>query len=579
MSPFTLHVHYLTGRCVATAYNDRDRAEWPPHPARVFSALAATWADSETPDPAERAALDWLAGLLPPSLVASAAARRQVVPYFVPVNDTKVLDPYDRQREKLAELEQAFAHAKDEYAQASLARDAKTTASLAKALDKFEKSVGAERKKLEKGLLENQAPNAPGKNSKEGLENAWALIPEHRGKQPRTFPSVTPDDPNVYLRWEAAAPDIATHKPALAALAARVVRIGHSASLVTCRVTDACPNPTWTPNASGEEVLRVTDREQMLRLEAAYARHREIEPRVLPCRFQRYAQQRNACVETTAMSSFADDWIVFRHASGKRLSQTCGVEIARAMRGALMSHGIQPPPELLSGHGHDGQPSQRPHLAIVPLPFVGSRYATGEILGVALVFPRDADETQRQIVLRSVGLWEQQRRRDEDDDLVDTPPLDLTLGRAGMLTLERIEWGVSPLKTLRPSTWCRASTSWVTATPIALDRNPGELRAQDPTKQQQAFEAAEQIIAAACERIGLPRPSNVQLHPSVPLVGVAKARAYPAFPADPNKMQRVKAHARIEFPVPVHGPVLLGAGRYHGLGLCFPMQSAGRAEP
>ena len=31
----------LTGRYAATAHNDRSRAEWPPHPARIFSALVA----------------------------------------------------------------------------------------------------------------------------------------------------------------------------------------------------------------------------------------------------------------------------------------------------------------------------------------------------------------------------------------------------------------------------------------------------------------------------------------------------------------------------------------------------------
>ena len=55
-----------------------------------------------------------------------------------------------------------------------------------------------------------------------------------------------------------------------------------------------------------------------------------------------------------------------------------------------------------------------------------------------------------------------------------------------------------------------------------------------------------------------------------------KARAYPAFPADPSKHQRVKVHARLEFPMPVAGPVLLGAGRYYGLGLCRPQPEEAR---
>ena len=37
-----IEVTFLTGRYVATAYNTRTESEWPPHPARLFSALAAT---------------------------------------------------------------------------------------------------------------------------------------------------------------------------------------------------------------------------------------------------------------------------------------------------------------------------------------------------------------------------------------------------------------------------------------------------------------------------------------------------------------------------------------------------------
>ena len=55
---FALAVEFLTGRYVATAFNDRERAEWPPHPARVFSALVAT--HFEEPEPPARAALEWL---------------------------------------------------------------------------------------------------------------------------------------------------------------------------------------------------------------------------------------------------------------------------------------------------------------------------------------------------------------------------------------------------------------------------------------------------------------------------------------------------------------------------------------
>ena len=37
----SIEVELLGKRYAATAHNDRGRAEWPPHPARFFSALVA----------------------------------------------------------------------------------------------------------------------------------------------------------------------------------------------------------------------------------------------------------------------------------------------------------------------------------------------------------------------------------------------------------------------------------------------------------------------------------------------------------------------------------------------------------
>ena len=86
-----IEVNFLTGRFVATCHNDRRQPEWPPHPARLFSALVAAWADTEAPDVAERAALEWLESQAPPGIAASEAVPRKVVSHFVPVNDAFVI--------------------------------------------------------------------------------------------------------------------------------------------------------------------------------------------------------------------------------------------------------------------------------------------------------------------------------------------------------------------------------------------------------------------------------------------------------------------------------------------------------
>ena len=50
---FAIAIELLAGRYTATRFNDRAEPEWPPHPARLFSAMVAAWADSDDPDPAE----------------------------------------------------------------------------------------------------------------------------------------------------------------------------------------------------------------------------------------------------------------------------------------------------------------------------------------------------------------------------------------------------------------------------------------------------------------------------------------------------------------------------------------------
>ncbi len=97
---FAIDVEYLLGRAVATDANQRDRAEWPPHPTRLFSALVDALADVAYDSPSDpalhakcEAALRWLEALPPPSIRASTGGDvsfRSVVRHFVPINDEMV---------------------------------------------------------------------------------------------------------------------------------------------------------------------------------------------------------------------------------------------------------------------------------------------------------------------------------------------------------------------------------------------------------------------------------------------------------------------------------------------------------
>ena len=87
---FGLGIRYLMGWAMAAADGaKKERAEWPPHPDRIFMALAAAWFETGQ-DVQEGNALHWLEELAPPGICASDRNVRTIATSFVPVNDTSV---------------------------------------------------------------------------------------------------------------------------------------------------------------------------------------------------------------------------------------------------------------------------------------------------------------------------------------------------------------------------------------------------------------------------------------------------------------------------------------------------------
>src|SRR5690606_1683906 len=238
-------------------------------------------------------------------------------------------------------------------------------------------------------------------------------------------------------------------------------------------------------------------------------------------------------------------------------------DIARALRATLMSHADQPPPAIISGHTPDGRPLSAPHLAFLWLADVGTRWASRAVLGVALVLPRDCPAEDRLAVLRALGRWE---------NAEEGRPLSLHLGRAGVLRIERIS-GDDPRITLAPAAWCGPARHWASVTPVALDENPGNLAADDPMKAARAADTARAIIERACQRIGLPAPAAIEVTQRSVLDGCPEARRFMPFPNKSGAIRRVCIHAEIIFEEEVEGPILLGAGRFQGLGLFRPVRA------
>ncbi|CAN5390649.1 hypothetical protein BH24GEM3_BH24GEM3_02470 [soil metagenome] len=526
-----LGIQYLNGFAVATEPDTHDRAEWPPHPARVFMALAAAHFQTGA-DPAEREALLWLEALdEAPRIRAGRHVERVPVTQYVPVND---------------------------------------------------KPGPA------KALLQS--------------------VPLTRERQPRTFARAFLEDELVYMAWTFAEPPEQV-RAALDGLCGKVTRIGHSSSLVQMWLVGddeiAAPDgeldderaTDWVPDGERATVyLRVAGPGTLAELErlfngnaidsyldkvlveveapdaktrkAASKALREAFPDGAPPRhrprlsvYRGYAP-RGMVQETPIMPGtvFSPHPLVLtlEREDGPRreLDLPCVLAVVTRWREAILSVSDDLGDEvraLLSGHRPDGAPLEGPHLAFLPLAFVGHPHADARLLGIALALPADISHEERRAALRAIGR-------------VRHLALGHHLGRWRIAVDRRS----SPPRNLRPEVWTAypdGATHWSTVTPVVFDRHP---KAGDRAAQLREVAG---MIATGCERIGLPRPREVIVTPVSAHLGVPPAFAFPRLRRKDGSERR-HAHAILVFDEPVRGPLLIGAGRYRGYGFCRPLLDA-----
>ena len=513
---FAIGIRFLCGWSMATHPSDRKRPEWPPHPDRFFMALSSAFFESDR-NPSERRALEWMEGLEPPALSASDFNPRKTITTFVPVNDTS----------------------------SPLRGSGKTLRALV----------------------------------------PMGSYPIGRIRQPRQFPVAVPHSDCVWMVWENV--DLEpNHAEALKSLCGRVAYLGHSASLVQMWLDLNPPLPNLRPSEGSAELrMRVFGKGRLGYLEACYneaawegyksdlnkLQHlkgkakadlkKKIEQdfggsppqriRPVPGLWKGYNELRAAnTIEPPPGSVFNPDIIIFAQAGGTRLGLESTLGLTRAFRGAVMKNCSQPPPEWISGHNSDRSKSSNPHLTIFPLAHIGHRHADGHLMGLAFSVPRSLDAGE---VVRGLGDFISENPYDEPKSIK------IKMGRMGEWLVKR-ETRENPPLALRSETWTAASKTWATVTPVVLDRYP------------KSEGDAEATISMACERIGLPAPKQVILLSVSPFVGPPHAFAFPALPAKFGRGKGLHTHALLGFHLPVQGPVLIGAGRFQGYGLCRPYQ-------
>lgn len=648
MSGLTIGWEYLTGYAVATDPASREQPEWPPHPARIFMALAAAWFQSGE-DRAEGDSLRWLEALGDPVLCLPAResiVERSNVTTFVPVNDVQPMDLY--RNRTYAEITNTAASAitveKVEKWIKEIDKNAKTaivipTACRVKLFGRIKKALNSHNDQRLDELATTIAGQIETTTWKDVASEGLGVIPSYRDKQPRMFPRVYVGDAPCFMHWPGAEAS-PQHSEILDRLCGKVTRIGHSSSLVrmwvgqdaerdqtnnACFVVDdihaqfharqiskgflntLIENYGEDPRERKEQLQARIEALKIERIsikgKGSTERKKEVDQRMAPLTAEleslvvrapvrpkvglwsgyRRADNDESYVKVDH-TYFDADLLVLTQMAGPTLPLVSTLAVTQALRGAVMQHSsVQPVPQWASGHQPNGgrSESQSGHLAFIPLPFVGHEHADGHLLGMGLAFPRSVDRQDRGRVLGALLLQPTGQPR----------TVDLTLGRLGVWTLHKSDWS-ERRGALQTATWTAypgGATTWASVTPVVLDKFPkaNRVNARGAWRDEVAG-----IVAQACKRIGLPEPEWIDIdttswHRGSPRA-VAKHRrlrggaspahqpnvplgdGFPCYPAKGTRAPRVQVHVWLRFAEPVVGPILLGAGRFLGYGLCKP---------
>lgn len=364
-----------------------------------------------------------------------------------------------------------------------------------------------------------------------------------RDRQPRMIPQGAPEAPIAAFFWpDHVAPQQV--REALSKLAAQVSHLGHSSSLVQVSLIESLPSglASWKPDPDGELTFRVPFPGRLEELIAAYQRRWQAVSWPPLGLHLNYAEVRE---QSPVAKGGHGEMVLFRlRYDGAPLPLEACLRILTVWRRALMNAGPQPVPGILSGHAPESRPGQPiplpgPHLALVPLPDVGHLYARGHLVGLAAVLPRNVSAADRKIALSTLSQVER-----------------LTVGELGVLRLEPVD-GLETRKALQTATWTRPAQVWASVTPVLLGKFPRRLFSQESCE----------ILMEACEIAGYPRPRRVDIAGVPWIAGSVPSLRFPAMPSRLGKPPRARLHARLEFEVPVRGPVLIGAGRHLGYGI------------
>jgi CRISPR-associated protein Csb2 len=237
----------------------------------------------------------------------------------------------------------------------------------------------------------------------------------------------------------------------------------------------------------------------------------------------------------------------------RQLGLAATLGITKRCRDALLENLDGVDAEALTGHDPaTKESSKNPHLAILPLAFVGHEHASGGILGIGFVLPENLTPNERQHFNRALA----------------------SLCKNDLLLDKRGRWKLLPpddRDTFRPTQWTgdnQGADLWATVTPFVYDRHS---KAKDKVAYQQELADG---IREAWNNVKHPdNPATlveIIISPVSAHLGALPAHVYPRLRRKDGSERR-HCHAILRFDQPITGPLILGAGRYRGYGLCRPM--------
>lgn len=356
----------------------------------------------------------------------------------------------------------------------------------------------------------------------------------------------TPRDPIIRYVWDAEVPP-----DTLAALRIRAARIGYlgtSDSPVRVRVENSLPEEArrldrFVPDPNGEMGIRVSGAGDVQILDRIFDAWRAGGADVSRVQFpslRREARYRSPGAAAPEDFGEVVAWLrLDRAIGGRRVSAITSLFKKAVLRQYEDLFGE--PPQVLHGHGFEGTGYDLARF--LALPDAGYSRSRGRIHGLALWLPPGTDRATLVSIRTCVHA---------------IPRL---LGSGLDLAVRPHAGELRPLAA-RPDRWQHSSRRWVTVFPAVHERRgPLDLRE----------------VSRWCKHAGLPLPVAFRSTRS-PLVSGGIDLA-PVEVNRPGRPALPYSHVELWFEEPVRGPVVIGAARQRGLGLCVEVSETSEGRP